>query len=334
MRVMARTNTFGDISLHMGRRPLPPQPRWIVQKPAIQEEETEGEVLVTFPRQLLRYWNVAMSLLHTLLALVTLALANPDLEVPLFRTSLLFEVLENGTYVTVTNTTERTDGRAFRLWPYFEQQGSLRLVDLTVAFSLVTAGFHLLNATLLWRFYVFALERCYTPTRWLEYAFSAPIMFVLISYGLGMRARSDYVAGVALIATTMFFGFWTEREGRPASDATWTRPFLGRIYPWLLGHIPQLAAWSVVLLQFYDNGWDSARVPWFVHFILWGELTLFFSFGAASFVSQWGPPRYFYRGELCFQVLSLLSKGLLGVLLLSNVLMLQRFDDIYEDTAR
>ena len=131
----------------------------------------------------------------------------------------------------------------------------------------------------------------------------------------------------------MFFGFWTEREGRPASDAAWTRPFVQRIYPWVLGHVPQCAAWLVVLLQFYDNGWDVGRVPAFVHVILWGELVLFFSFGLASLASQWGPPRRFYRGELGFQVLSLASKALLGVVLLSNVLMLQRFDEIYEAEA-
>jgi hypothetical protein len=68
-----------------------------------------------------------------------------------------------------------------------------------------------------------------------------------------------------------------------------------------------------------------------VHAILWAELVLFFSFGLASLWSQIQPPKRFYQGELMFQVLSLVSKGLLGSLLIANVLMLSRFDDLYND---
>lgn len=320
---MTRADAFGSTRRMERPRAVPPLR-------AVRPCDSGGEVLVTFPKALLRRWNVAMCLFHGILAAVTLSLANPSLEVPLYRTSLSFQVLRNGTFVDVDGVTQRGDSEVFRIWPYVEEHGALRLVDLTVAFFLLSATAHLLNATLLWRWYAQMLERCYTPTRWVEYTLSAPIMFVLISYGLGVRTRGDYVAGVALVATTMFFGFWTEREGRPASRDEWTRPLPQRVYPWLLGHVPQAAAWLVVLLQFYDNGWDSGRVPGFVHAILWGELLLFWSFGLASLASQCGPPRHFYRGELGFQVLSLVSKGLLGILLLSNVLMLQRFDEIYE----
>lgn len=154
-------------------------------------------------------------------------------------------------------------------------------------------------------------------------------MFILIAYGVGMRAEGEFIATTALIATTMFFGFWIEREGRPASQTEWVRPFYVRIYPWVLGHVPQIVAWSIVLNQFYNAGWDVDIVPPFVHVIVWGEAALFFSFGLASFLSQWSSPRYFYRGEIAFQVLSLVSKGLLGILLLINILMLQTFEEVY-----
>ena len=268
-----------------------------------------------------------MFLFHLILATVTLELGNMDLAVPMFRTSLSFEVLINGTYEPY----ETDNATAFRLWPYYEEHGNLYLVPLTAAFFLVSSLFHLLNATILWSFYTSMLERCYTPTRWIEYSISAPIMFVLIAYGLGMRGRGEFIAGIALIATTMFFGFWVEREGRPASASEWTRPFWKRIYPWILGHVPQVAAWLVLILQFYDNGWDLEKVPAFVHAILWGELVLFFSFGIASLVSQLNTPADFYKGELVFQILSLVSKGLLGILLITNILMLQRFEEVYED---
>lgn len=321
---MSKVNSLGGFRTATLQRSAPV--KWEPTPSAVHLDE----VTVPFPKTLLRRWNLAMFAAHLLLASVTLAVGNRSLSVPLFRTSLAFQVLQNGSYVTDDGDEE---GVAFRLWPYYEEHGRLFLVDLTVAFFAVSAGFHLLNATLLWSFYVRMLERCYTPTRWIEYVVSAPIMFVLISYGLGVRARSDFIAGVALVATTMFFGVWTEREGRPASPTRWTRPFCVRIYPWVLGHVPQIAAWVIIVLQFYDNGWDSDRVPWFVHLILWGELILFSSFGAASLLSQCASPQHFYRGELAFQVLSLVSKGLLGVLLLTNILMLQRFDDIYKSSV-
>jgi hypothetical protein len=274
-----------------------------------------------------------MFVFHAILAATILGVGNSDLTVPVFRTSLSFEVLVNGTYEAVSDGDDPSDPEAFRLWPYYEERGTLRLVELTAAFFLLSALFHLLNATFLWPLYRHMLLRCYTPTRWIEYVFSAPIMFVLIAYGLGMRSRGEFVAVVALVATTMFFGFWVEREGRPASPTEWCRPLWHRIYPWFLGHVPQVAAWLILVLQFYDNALDSRDVPDFVHAILWGELVLFFSFGAASLLSQLRSPAEFYRGELLFQILSLLSKGLLGILLLSNVLMLQRFEELYESQA-
>lgn len=294
---------------------------------------SDGDVIIPFPKTTLRCWNVLMCLFHTSLAVVTLALGNPDLKVPIFRTSLSFDVLLNGTWVTVRGnaTNGAPDTTAFRLWPYYEESGELALVNLTAAFFILSAVFHFLNATLLWSFYARMLERCYTPTRWVEYTFSAPIMFILIAYGLGMRGRGEFIASIALIATTMFFGFWVEREGRPLSESEWSRPFSVRIFPFVLGHVPQIAAWLLVILQFYDNGWELDRVPWFVHVILWAELILFFSFGLASFLSQWSRPALFYRGEIAFQILSLVSKGLLGILLISNILMLQRFEEVYED---
>lgn len=324
---MASTSLGG---IRSGTRSLAAAPKLAPPPPPPPPPTLVADVAVPFPERVLRSWNLAMFVFHTGLAATTLGLGNSDLTVPVFRTSLSFEVLVNGTYEAVTDDNDPADPQAFRLWPYYEERGSLRLVQLTAAFFLLSALFHVLNATVLWNFYRRMLLRCYTPTRWIEYAFSAPIMFVLIAYGLGMRSRGEFVAGVALVATTMFFGFWVEREGRPASPTEWSRPLWLRVYPWFLGHVPQVAAWLILVLQFYDNGLDSRDVPDFVHAILWSELVLFFSFGAASLLSQLRTPAEFYQGELLFQILSLLSKGLLGILLLSNVLMLQRFDELYE----
>ena len=274
---------------------------------------------IPVPRRLLTAWNGAMFLLHATLATVTLVIGNNDLTVPLFRTRNDFRFLDPNA----------TDG-AWEIVPTYEESGALRFTWLVALFFVLSAVFHLLNATLLRALYLRNLERCYSPTRWIEYALSAPIMIVLISYTLGVRNREVLLAQFVLVLITMPFGYWVEVVARPRSAEEWNGSLAYRLYPWAIGHVPQIAAWVLILLTFYDGQDQTDRAPWFVHAILWFELVLFFSFGAASVLSQWSAPRYFYRGELLFQILSLVSKGLLGILLLVNVLMLSRFDDLYD----
>lgn len=272
------------------------------------------DIAIDVPRRLLLRWNAAMVLFHSILAAVTLGAGRTDLKVQTYKTVLTFQ---------------RRNGTGFDLIPRHEPDGFLYLTILTATFFVLSALFHLLNATLLRRLYIGELQRCRTPTRWIEYTLSAPIMMLLIAYSLGLRERMLLLAVAALIATTMPFGYWIETRSRPVSLKAWATPLSHRLLPWWLGHIPQVAAWTIVIVQFYGGIDSDSPVPWFVYVILWVEFVLFFSFGVASLLSQWSTPDRFYRGELLFQVLSLVSKGLLGILLLSNVLMLSRFDDVF-----
>lgn len=275
-----------------------------------------------------------MATFHLCFFFVTASLANLSLTVPYYCTRLLLMVYDKDRNLFhPVEAGESVRGNAFRIDPAYEECGRLPISVLTSLFFFLSFLFHSLNATLLREFYEEQLSFCRTPTRWLEYSLSAPTMFVVIAYSLGVRSIELLVAVLFLTMITMPFGLWTEENARPRSPSEWERPFWFRIYPWLLGHIPQIGAWTVVLTSFYGGVEDMSRVPWFVHLILWGELVLFWSFGVASFVSQLGPPRMFYRGELLFQFLSLVSKGFLGILLLSNVLMLSRFDEIYQQHA-
>lgn len=278
------------------------------------------DVVQRVPAALLTGWNVAMTLFHAALAAVTLSIGRLDLQVSVYRTGLTF------------SCTDPDDcSKGWTLDPVYLPAGTLYFTWLVASFFLLSAFFHLLNATVLRSYYLQSLANCSTPTRWIEYFFSAPVMIVIISYSLGERNRSVLLAQAILIAITMPFGYWTEREGRPRSADEWTKPLSERIFPWIIGHVPQTIAWVLIFMQFYDLIGSDNRTPAFVHAILWVELVLFFSFGGASFLSQWYPPRYFYLGELAFQVLSLVSKGLLGILLIANVLMLSSFDDIYNE---
>tara|TARA_B110001450_G_scaffold253822_1_gene278027 strand:- start:563 stop:1369 length:807 start_codon:yes stop_codon:yes gene_type:complete len=268
-----------------------------------------------------------MFLLHTILATVTLVVGNNGLTVPLFRTRLDFRF----TNETASGEMSSGNARPWEIVPVYEEAGSLPFTWLVAIFFILSATFHLLNATALKFLYLSSLERCYSPTRWIEYTLSAPVMIVLISYTLGIRNQEVLFAQFVLIMITIPFGYWVEVVSRPKNQDEWKGGLLYRLYPWFIGHIPQIAVWFLIIATFYGGPDQVDRAPWFVHLILWVELVLFFSFGAASVLSQWYAPRYFYRGEILFQVLSLVSKGLLGLILLTNVLMLSRFDDLYDD---
>lgn len=273
------------------------------------------------PRTKLTLWNLILFLFHSGLAATTLLLGNLDLRVVVYRTALDFQVYNNSEGET-----------AWTLVPSYVESGHLYFTWLVASFFILSALFHFLNATLLRSYYLSQLELCYTPTRWMEYFFSAPVMIVIVSYTLGIRNRSVLLAIATLVAITMPFGYWVECGARPLTRTTWSAPLSQRLLPWFIGHVPQVVAWLLIVLQFYDGTLNPAdRAPAFVHVILWLELLLFFSFGAASLLSQWSTPQRFYQGEILFQILSLASKGLLGGLLIANVIIYSRFDEIYDN---
>tara|TARA_B110000046_G_scaffold182101_1_gene215448 strand:- start:709 stop:1638 length:930 start_codon:yes stop_codon:yes gene_type:complete len=274
--------------------------------------------VVPVPARLLTRWNAAMALFHATLAVTTLALGKWELRVPVYKTGLDF-------------VERQPPSVGWDLIPVYVEAGSLPFTLLVALFFALTGLAHLLNATLWRAWYLHELARCRTPTRWLEYAVTAGLMMLLIAYTLGLRERALLACVAVLVSVTMPFGYWVEVVSRPASPDAWAQPLTYRLFPWFLGNVPQATAWGVVVLQFYTSALTASdRAPAFVHAILWSELLLFFSFGFVSLGTQLAPPRRFYQGELAFQVLSLGSKGLLGGLLLANVLMRSRFEEIFE----
>lgn len=298
-----------------------------------------GGVRVPVPRSTLLAWNLSMAAFHAVLALTVLSVGRVDLSVPLYRTVLHVRDRAPGSGDAGSGDDDLV---AWELVPSYEPSGSLAFTVLTACFFFLSATFHLLNATLLRDYYESELSLCRTPTRWVEYSLSAPLMIVLIAYGMGVRDDATILCLAALVHVTMPFGYWVEVASRPSSLTTWSAPLRARIYPWLLGHVPQTVAWFVVVRQLYgaspsspltDDARRETSPPDFVYAVLWSQLLLFFSFGGASLLSQVGPPSRFCDGEIAFQCLSLLSKGLLGVLLLANVLVYSRIEDAYEDAA-
>ena len=270
----------------------------------------------------LRMLNAAMALFHTALFAVTIGIGNRDLAVPLWKPELEF-----------VQRAEGEDGPAFQLIPTFVAAFDVPFTWLVASFFAVSAIAHLGNA-LLWRaFYERELARCRVPTRWTEYFFSATIMVVGLAYTTGIRSYLLLGCIGALIATTMIFGHLCELIATPKSADEWDRPLSVRLQAHVLGYIPQVAAWTAILLNFFlaPSAEEGQGPPDFVYLIVYLQVALFFSFGIVQLVQQCLPPKRYPAGEVAYQWLSLGSKGVLGGILLTNVLVLGSFEELFEE---
>lgn len=284
------------------------------------------QVTIEVPTKLLTRWNAAMAALHCALAIVTLSVGNLDLRTPVYATSVGAQGVGGG------NSTS-----GWELVPTVsESAGDFYLTWAVGAFFFICSFFHLGNA-LLWRgLYLRLLAKCYCPSRWIEYSFSASVMVLLIAYTTGSIVLNVMVLLFGLTLVTMLFGHLHEVICRPASPEMWAEPsVLWRLQAHLLGYIPQIFAWGVIVSQFVQAGGSSStdedgnerKMPDFVYAIVSVELVLFWSFGLVQLVVSLRTPKDYIKGELAYQVLSLGAKGLLGLLFLSNVLVLGSFTE-------
>ena len=271
-------------------------------------------------KQRLIFFNGFMSLFHLLFALATSSVGNVDLKIPVYDTSL--------TFAPATNTS------GFDLLPEYTSSGVLELTKLAALFFLLSAFAHLGNGFLWTDFYFRYLNKGQSPTRWIEYFFSAPVMMLSIAYTSGIRGYTELNCIFWLVATTILFGWLQEVINRPHPEKDeWQLDIASRAQAHVLGYIPQMAAWYSVLYTFLSSasGGGCGGPPDFVYYIVLGEALLFFSFGAPQLYQILSPPSRYVNGEYMYQVLSLLSKGTLGVILLANVLMYDRFEDAVVD---
>lgn len=94
--------------------------------------------------------------------------------------------------------------------------------------------------------------------------------------------------------------------------------------------------WAPLLHSFFYNvtGADQGP-PSFVYVIIISQFLLFTCFGATQFISLWrvDGPSFFYWSEFSYQVLSLAAKGVLGAILMANVLLYDSFDAAVADAS-
>ena len=276
---------------------------------------------------------------------------------PVYRSRLRFNM---------TNDDDNS-AASWELYPeYLREQKyriELNLTWMTIGFFALSAFFHaiLWVAPLVFQksFYYRWIDECQQPLRWCEYSLSASLMIVIIAFFSGVRDSFLLLALFFLSACTIAFGWVTEELSRPDESSRgtndkstahrctrWENPNrYARLLPHILGWVPYVIVWLIILSNFYysvdmakELGDDNRGPPDFVYAIVWGQLAIHASFAVCQLLQQscdWGCRNY-WAIECVYILLSFVSKGLLGGILLANLLLISGSvdDALAENAAR
>ena len=247
--------------------------------------------------------NFFAGCLHLALAIVTGVIGNISLTSP--------------TYVTKNTFVYNSSSEGFDIDPRYVKGTEFPITALTVAFFAVTSLFHFSNITCFAKLYFCRLEKCQTPTRWLEYSITATIMASIICFISGGRGLNTIVGVSGLIATTMLFGYFSELLNKPDffRDEWEITTFRERAFPHFCGWIPYAFAWFIILYSYFGGGGTCAS-PWWVITIIVGQFVLFSLFVVPQIFQLCCRPSKFVYGEMIFISLSFVSKAFLGIILL------------------
>jgi hypothetical protein len=230
----------------------------------------------------LRRWNLGLTVLHALQAVVVLVLAS-DFA------------------ITVTSTFP--EGPPGTRLPAPDALFDVRIGVAIAVFLGLAAVDHLLTATLGRGLYERDLRRGINRFRWVEYSFSATLMVLLIASYAGITDITGLIAIAGANVGMILFGWVQERTNPPGRTETTMLPFW---FGALIGAAPWIAIATNLI--------GAADVPGFVYGIFFAQLVFFFSFG----LNQWlqyrgiGPWSDDAFGEKTYLVLSLGAKSVLA----------------------
>lgn len=204
---------------------------------------------------------------------------------------------------------EESQGRP-DLGPDSKVAFDLNIGYLTGVFLALSSLDHLLVCTIFKGTYERGLSKNYNVFRWIEYAFSASIMRVLVGVLSGVQDLHMQFLQFGLTACTMLFGLAFELENQK-NRLTEHNPI--RWYLYWLGFIPHIFSWTVIIGYFF-YALSTGDPPGFVYAIIFIIFFLDLTF-AIVLGLQWRATccfRKYINGEIAFIILSFTSKNLLA----------------------
>lgn len=235
----------------------------------------------------LRKFNLVMAGLHFAQGVAVLLLSRS------------FSLPISGGYLQFNETTKQLDPATVTLF-------HLSLPLLVALFFFLSAGAHLIIATVYRKTYERNLGLGLNKARWFEYALSASTMMVAIALLVGIYDAGSLLMILVLTALMNLLGLVMEVHNQTTKRPNWLSFWLGS----LAGIVP----WLVVALYFWIGAANGSTAPTFVYWIF-VSIFVFFSSFALNMVLQYkrvGPWRDYLYGERSYIILSLVAKSLLA----------------------
>lgn len=232
--------------------------------------------------QNLRAWNLALTALHLVQAIVIVLIA--------------------GNFaIDVTSTFP--EGPPGTRIPLAEPLFGVRIGVVIGLFLLLAAVDHFVTATVARSTYESDLRSGINRFRWVEYSISATLMVLLICAYSGITSISALLGITGANVAMILFGWIQERSNPPGRSSTSMMAF------WF-GTVAGLAPWAAIVV----NVIGSETIPGFVYGIVIAEAILFFSFGLNQWLQYRGVGRWndYLYGEKVYLVLSLVAKSVLA----------------------
>jgi hypothetical protein len=229
----------------------------------------------------LRWFNLAMGVVHAAQAVLILALAT-DFSIPIVVHSLTGPPGSSAETITLFD---------------------LRIAWAVAAFLFVSAIAHLLIGSVAFGSYRRMLLMGRNDYRWIEYSISASLMAVLIGLLPGINDAAAVIAIFGANAAMILFGLVQERYERPG----------GSLLPFWLGSVVGAFPWIAIGVYLAGIGTD-AQAPGFVYAIFVSLFVFFMSFAVNMWLQyrQVGPWKDYLFGERVYVLLSLVAKSALA----------------------
>ncbi len=238
----------------------------------------------------LRIFNLVMGLFHLIQGIVVLLLSDPDKGI-----------------VPITVNYLKYNTELQKLLPATEQIGEVNIAWFVAIFFFMSACAHLFISTVYRKRYEENLKKGINKVRWFEYALSASVMMIAISFLTGIYDLSSLVMIFFLDAIMNLTGLAMEIHNQGEKKIKWL--------DFILGCIAGIIPWVVFgIYVFSAKEFGGGNIPTFVYWIYVSIFIFFNSFAINMFLQykKIGPWKNYLYGETAYIILSLVAKTLLA----------------------
>ena len=209
-------------------------------------------------------------------------------------------------------TSISNDDRLIELEAYdYLNVSTIALEVLLILIFLITSLFHIYYAKS--KFYVNEVNNGYNRIRWIEYSITSTIMIFLLSILSGVKDFDAVLSLCMINATLMSFGYFFEIS----------KDNMSKILSLAIGFILLIFIWAIIFKNFFTRVQEVENLgrdlPEWIYGVLVPMFFWWCSFGIVAMIQYFKGGDY-KKYELCYIILSYLSKAFMGYYLVYGML--------------